>query len=313
MGAVGGRSAPQALACAQGAPMRGGVEANCSAAGGRGSPRLPGQRSHRHPTRREECLMLGTLSLSGLLAGNGWCLDAPSLSANDTTPDVTVTDKVYFDVGICPGPMRSDRTLGDKSVLCTEAAPIGRLVIGLYGHLAPTTVTNFLRTVRSGSYTSTVFHKVRPGQYIQAGRQGSRRMGAVEAPDNLQYNPEVTSARAFALDHVRPGVVSLSVYENDDEPSIRDRKNYHNTEFLITTGPGPAPQLDGQNLVFGQVLEGIDAVVTASEVPVFNPSSKVKALNAIAGAVGDERAVRARRSWGTPLKAVVILDSGVLS
>ena len=115
------------------------------------------------------------------------------------------------------------------------------------------------------------------------------------------------------MGHVRPGAVSLCLAENDDDPLLRDSEGYHNTQFLITTGPGPAPQLDGQDLVFGQVLEGIDTVVAVSEVPVFNPSEKVKALNAFAGAVGDERALRARQSWGRPLRAVVITGAGVIS
>lgn len=38
------------------------------------------------------------------------------------------------------------------------------------------------------------------------------------------------------LEHSRPGTVSVSLSENDDEPQIRQRANYRNTEFLITTG-----------------------------------------------------------------------------
>lgn len=32
--------------------------------------------------------------------------------------------------------------------------------------------------------------------------------------------------------------------------------DYRNVEFLITTGPGPCPELDNQNIVFGSVLDG---------------------------------------------------------
>lgn len=43
----------------------------------------------------------------------------------------TVTDVVYLDIGVCPEGYRTDRTLGDKSALCTSADPLGRLVIGI--------------------------------------------------------------------------------------------------------------------------------------------------------------------------------------
>lgn len=51
------------------------------------------------------------------------------------------------------------------------------------------------------------------------------------------------------LRHYRPGTVSLSLTENDDETFVKQRPGYRNTEFLITTGPGPAPALDGNNVV----------------------------------------------------------------
>ncbi|MCI58416.1 peptidyl-prolyl cis-trans isomerase B-like, partial [Trifolium medium] len=53
----------------------------------------------------------------------------------------------------------------------------------------------------------------------------------------------------------RPGIVSLSLSENDDEDEIKFDPEYRNVEFLITTGPGPCPQLDNKNIVFGTVLE----------------------------------------------------------
>lgn len=61
-------------------------------------------------------------------------------------------------------------------------------------------------------------------------------MGAVEAPAELPTNPDVLSASAFRLQHMRPGTVSLPLAANDDDPLIKDRPRYRNLEFLITTG-----------------------------------------------------------------------------
>lgn len=37
-------------------------------------------------------------------------------------------------------------------------------------------------------------------------------------------------------------------------------------EFLITTGPGPVPRLDGLNPVFGRVESGMDVVAKLAQV-----------------------------------------------
>lgn len=51
-------------------------------------------------------------------------------------------------------------------------------------------------------------------------------------------------------------MVSLCLSENDDDDEVKLDSDYRNVEFLITTGPGPCPQLDNNNIVFGTVLEG---------------------------------------------------------
>jgi peptidyl-prolyl cis-trans isomerase B (cyclophilin B) len=65
--------------------------------------------------------------------------------------------------GLCPERLRQNRGIGDKSALCEEPQPLGRIVIGLYGNLVPITVSNFLRMVKAGAYTGTTFSKVFPG------------------------------------------------------------------------------------------------------------------------------------------------------
>lgn len=89
--------------------------------------------------------------------------------------------------------------------------------------------------------------------------------------------------------------------------------DYRNMEFLITTGPGPVPRLDGQDVVFGRVEEGLDTLATVTEIPTFKPSDKLRAFNTFADKFGDSRAARAREVWGKPLKSVVITNAGVLS
>ncbi|KAK9919081.1 hypothetical protein WJX75_009237 [Coccomyxa subellipsoidea] len=205
--------------------------------------------------------------------------------------DTTITDVVYMNVGVCPDGVRADRTLGDK-VICSSTQPLGRIVIGLYGRLLPQTVSNFLMLAKGGAYNGTTFSKVVPGGYVQAGRQGSPRMGLVQPPTDLPANKELLASRSFRLEHSRPGTVSLSIAENDDDPLIKQRPSYSPTEFLITTGPGPVPSLDGQNVVFGTVLEGYDTITAIASQPTFKPNERIQAVNQLASFIGDDRAAR---------------------
>ncbi len=97
-----------------------------------------------------------------------------------------------------------------------------------------------------------------------------------------QANSDLYSSSSFRLTHSRPGTVSLSLSENDEEPSVRERPGYHPLEFLVTTGPGPVPRLDGQNVVFGRVLDGINTVIDVTAVPTFRPDARSRQLNQFA-------------------------------
>lgn len=100
--------------------------------------------------------------------------------------------------------------------------------------------------------------------------------------------------------------------ENEDESDSRFAPGYRNTSFRITTGPAPAPYLDDENIVFGQVLEGLEVVRAIEAVPTFFPSGNARAYNDFARVLGDDRANTTRAKWGRPLKAVVITAAGVV-
>ncbi|MEW5299173.1 MAG: hypothetical protein WDW36_002213 [Sanguina aurantia] len=225
--------------------------------------------------------------------------------------DTTITHQVYMDIGISETAWKSDRTLGDKT-LVPISSPAGRIIIGLYGNLAPVTVQNFLRVVERGGLDGTIFSRIVAGEYVQAGKQGQSRMGEVETQTDLVSNSDIYSADAFKLPHRRPGTVSLSVSDNDEEPRLKLKKNFHSIEFLITTGPGPVPRLDGENIVFGRVLDGMNTVSTLTSVPTFKPNDNNRALNQFAELIGDDRAQVVRRKYGRPLRAVVITEAKLL-
>ncbi|PNW75777.1 hypothetical protein CHLRE_12g561000v5 [Chlamydomonas reinhardtii] len=295
----------------------------------RAQPQHPEERRLREEPAASSSRRQALVALPAALLGVCGALAAPrqavaaAAAEVDTLPstsgreeiDTTITHAVAITIGIADRALKSaaERTIGDKSII-PEAEPVGRVVIGLYGNAVPRTVSNFLALVESGNLVGTTFSRVLAGEYIQAGKQGSKRLGAVEVPPTVQSNPEVSEASAFKLPHYRPGTVSLALGENDEEPQLRARPEYRPVEFLITTGPGPVPRLNGQNIVFGRVLEGMSVVGQVTQVPVFGPSpvGNSLAFNSLASAIGDDRAATVRRKYGKPLKAVVILGSEVL-
>jgi len=242
---------------------------------------------------------------------------SPSSQAVATTDLFSITDRVYLDIGMCPEAIRQNRTLGDKSVLCSDPVSLGRLNIGLYGDAAPGTVATFKTLISSGALNGTQFSKILPGQWLIAGKQGSKRQGFLEPPPEIQQgpsNPDLLNSSAFKLRHTRPGILSLNLSENEDEDGIRLRPGYKALSFIITAGPG-AVALDGENIVFGQVEgggDGVDVVSAICSVPTFSPSQNMLNYNKFAMLLGDDRAEKVRKTWGRPLKAVVITGSGLL-
>ena len=235
---------------------------------------------------------------------------------NDVMPDLVFTDTVYFDVGLCSTATKQDRTLGAKNIFCTERerAYLGRVEIGLYGNLVPESVAKFKGAVEAGAYDQTIVHKVLKGQFILAGKPGSRKYGEVELSEDEvgKTNGDLVKAKAFAVKAgARPGRVSL--YLADDRSQLEaERRRVANVEFAVTTGPGPAPDLDDEAVVIGQVTKGFDVIAEISEVPTFQPNTNLKSFNKFAALLGDDRANNARGIWGKPRKAVIFSASGVV-
>lgn len=133
----------------------------------------------------------------------------------------------------------------------------------------PETVANFKALCNPSGYRGTLIHKIFQGQFFVAGRQGRREKGEVRPPVDLARNTEIVDPKAFKLKHSRPGTLSLCLAQNDDDEGIKLNADYRNVEFLVTTGPGPCPELDDENVVFGTVLEGKSSCYLRSLIDIF--------------------------------------------
>jgi cyclophilin family peptidyl-prolyl cis-trans isomerase len=123
----------------------------------------------------------------------------------------------------------------------------GDIVVGLDAARAPKHVEHFLRLVREGKYAGTKFHSVVAGQMIQggdpntiAGEVATWGQGGLDS----KVEKEENTLKHFA------GVLSAPLQPGDASST--------GSQFVITTAD--VHQLDGQNVVFGKVLEGMELV-----------------------------------------------------
>jgi peptidylprolyl isomerase len=138
-----------------------------------------------------------------------------------------------------PPPMTIDTT---RNYTATITTAHGDIVIKLRPDLAPQTVNSFVFLAREGFYDGLTFHRVIPGFVAQGGDPKGDGTGGPgytvpgEFTDKVQFD--------------KPGIVAMARPGND--------VNGNGSQFFITLAP--APNLNGQYTIFGEVVQGQDVV-----------------------------------------------------
>lgn len=132
-----------------------------------------------------------------------------------------------------------------KSYRATIETDKGNIVVDLFAGKVPHTVNNFVFLARQGFYDDTLFHRVIANFMAQGGDPTGSGAGGPGYRFADEFDP--------ALRHDKPGVLSMA----------NAGKDTNGSQFFITHVP--TPWLDNKHSVFGQVVEGMDVLLSIPE------------------------------------------------
>jgi peptidyl-prolyl cis-trans isomerase A (cyclophilin A) len=134
-----------------------------------------------------------------------------------------------------------------KQYLVIETSK-GRMVARLFLDQTPKTAAHLIALCEREKpfYDGLIFHRVIPGLLIQTGDPGGDGKGDPKLP---------ISDERLGTRFDRPGLLAMASWG----PGTSQ------TQFFITLAP--APDLDGQHTVFGELVEGLDVAKAIAAVP----------------------------------------------
>lgn len=126
-----------------------------------------------------------------------------------------------------------------KKIATIEMEKGGTIKLELYPDSAPNTVANFEKLANTNFYNGLTFHRIEPGFVVQGGDPLGNGMGGPGYKIKAEFNPRK---------HLE-GTLAMARSQSPDSAG---------SQFYICLAP--APFLDNQYTVFGQVTEGMEIV-----------------------------------------------------
>lgn len=138
-----------------------------------------------------------------------------------------------------------------KKYTATIQTDQGDIVVELFPDKAPRTVNNFVFLAREGFYDGTIFHRVISDFMAQGGDPTGTGTGGPGYRFADEFHP--------SLRHDKPGLLSMA----------NAGANTNGSQFFITHVP--TPWLDNKHSIFGQVIEGMDVLLS---IPPRDPNRR---------------------------------------
>jgi len=126
-----------------------------------------------------------------------------------------------------------------KKIATIEMEKGGTIKLELYPDSAPNTVANFEKLANTNFYNGLTFHRVEPGFVVQGGDPQGNGMGGPGYKIKAEFNTRKHLA----------GTLAMARSQSPDSAG---------SQFYICLAP--APFLDNQYTVFGQLTEGMELV-----------------------------------------------------
>jgi cyclophilin family peptidyl-prolyl cis-trans isomerase len=138
-----------------------------------------------------------------------------------------------------------------KKYTATFTTDKGDIVVALHADKTPKTVNNFVFLAKQGFYDGTIFHRVINDFMVQGGDPTGTGMGG----PGYRFADEFVSS----LRHSKPGILSMA----------NAGPNTNGSQFFITHVP--TPWLDNKHTVFGEIIQGMDVLMS---IPERDPSKR---------------------------------------
>lgn len=138
---------------------------------------------------------------------------------------------------------------GPNLVIEVDGAARGEIVIDLFADVAPNHVAQIVALAREGAYDNVVFHRVIDGFMAQTGDVSNGKLGQGLGRAGTGGSERPDLGAEFSDISFERGVVGMARASSPDSA---------NSQFFIMFEP--APHLNGQYTVIGQVIEGMDVV-----------------------------------------------------
>ena len=127
----------------------------------------------------------------------------------------------------------------------------GNIELKLKPDVAPKACENFVGLVKKGYYDGLTFHRVIKGFMLQGGDPTGTGTGG-QSLWGKPFADEVSAQVSFD----QPGILAMA----------NAGPNTNGSQFFITTVP--TPWLNMRHTIFGEVVEGYEAVAKIEDVPV---------------------------------------------
>jgi cyclophilin family peptidyl-prolyl cis-trans isomerase len=137
----------------------------------------------------------------------------------------------------------------------------GDILLELFAEMTPTTVNNFVFLAQNGFYDGTIFHRVISNFMTQGGDPTGTGSGGPGYKFSDEFHPK--------LKHDKVGILSMA----NAGPAT------NGSQFFITHVP--TPWLDNKHSVFGQVLSGMEVVLSIPPRDPMRPEYPGIVINSI--------------------------------